>query len=160
MYLQPCNAGIIWSFKVYYYKLFCKNHIATYEEAIETENFKLVNLTLQRLQELKDTDIITEIQSLISQLLVTNPIKAKNFIEIDYSVKTDIMSSNNKIINTILDSDCNKDDKNESEVCISYKKVITNINNILLFINQDDRFKVDEFFVKKLNRFKKDVVRD
>lgn len=218
-HLQPCDAGIIWSFKAHYRKLFCENRIAAYEEAIETgedtsifnikdaidlsaeawkkvtnstirncwiktgilpdnyfslndslpttqeliEDFELVDLTLPRSQELEGinhTDLVTEIQSLISQLPVTNPMQAENFIEADHSVETDIMPSDDEIITAVLDRDCNEDDENEPEVRISYKEVITSINNILHFIDQEDGFKVDGSFVQKLNSFKKDVVRD
>ncbi|CAG8659643.1 4445_t:CDS:1, partial [Cetraspora pellucida] len=82
--------------------------------------------------------------------------QAENFIEADHSIKTDIMPSDNKIITAILNRNCNENDKNEPEVHISYKEVIISINNILHFIDQENRFKVDESFVQKLNRFKKD----
>ncbi|CAG8522942.1 11136_t:CDS:1, partial [Dentiscutata heterogama] len=69
------------------------------------EDFELVDLTLQKSQKLEDTDIVIEIQSLIIQFPVTNPIQAENFIEINNSVKTDIIPSDNKIITAILDCD-------------------------------------------------------
>ncbi|CAG8826836.1 20648_t:CDS:1, partial [Racocetra persica] len=48
-------------------------------------------------------------------LPVTNPMQAKNFIEANYSVKTDIIPSDNEIITAILDHDCNEDDKKKPE---------------------------------------------
>ncbi|CAG8615586.1 9663_t:CDS:2 [Cetraspora pellucida] len=144
-----------------------RDHSAKYPQLEEVlkliEDFDLVDLTLPRSQELEGinhTDLVTEIQSLISQLPVTNPMQAENFIKADHSIEMDIMPSDNEIITAILDRDCNEDDENEPEVHISYKEVITSINNILHFIDQEDRFKVDRSFVQKLNRFKKDVVRD
>ncbi|CAG8481321.1 8587_t:CDS:2 [Cetraspora pellucida] len=122
------------------------------------KNFELVDLTLprsQKLESINHTDLVTEIQSLISQLPVTNPMQVENFIEPNHSIEMDIMPSDDEIITVILDYDCNKDDKNKPEVHISYKEVITSINNILHFIDQEDGFKVDGSFVQKLNRFKK-----
>ncbi|CAG8538449.1 14916_t:CDS:2, partial [Dentiscutata heterogama] len=165
-YLQPCDAGIIWSFKAYYRKLFCENRIAAYEEATETElmeDFELVDLTSQSSQTLSiadPTNLVTEIQSLINRLPITNPILANDYIEADHSVETNVMPSDAEIINAVLDRDCNEDDEVEPEVRVSHKEVITNINKILRFIDQEDGFKVDESFIKKLCSFKKDVVRD
>ncbi|CAG8709030.1 5540_t:CDS:1, partial [Racocetra fulgida] len=65
------------------------------------------------------------------------------------------MPSDDEIITSVLDYNYNEDDEKKSEVHISYKEVITSINNILHFINQEDGFKVDGSFVQKLNSFKK-----
>ncbi|CAG8600477.1 2801_t:CDS:2, partial [Racocetra fulgida] len=113
------------------------------------EDFELVDLTLPKSQELENinhTDLVTEIQSLISQLPVTNPMQAKNFIEVNHSIEMDIMPSDNEIITAVLDHDCNEDDEKESEVRISYKEVIISIYNILHFIDQENEFKIDESF--------------
>ncbi|CAG8572048.1 12353_t:CDS:1, partial [Cetraspora pellucida] len=126
-------------------------------------NFELVDLTSQSSQTLSivdPIDLVTEIQFLIDHLSITNLILANDYIEANYSVKTNVMLSNAEIINAVLDHNCNKDDKVEPKVCVFYKEVIININIILQFIDQEDRFKMDEFFIKKLDSFKKDVVRD
>ncbi|CAG8449129.1 15627_t:CDS:2, partial [Racocetra fulgida] len=155
-YLQSCEAGIIWSFKTHYHKLFCENRIIAYEETIESEpeDYELIDLTLPRPQleaaNLNPTDFLP----------ITSPMQANDFINIDNSVETDIMPSDAEIINTVLDRDCDEDEDKEPEVHISYKEVITNINNILCFINQENRFSIDGSFIQKLSSFKKDVVRD
>ncbi|CAG8722953.1 756_t:CDS:2 [Dentiscutata erythropus] len=44
-------------------------------------------------------------------------------------------------------------DDEEPEVRVSHKEVITSINNILHFINQENGFNVDGFFIQKLGGF-------
>ncbi|CAG8816910.1 24447_t:CDS:2, partial [Gigaspora rosea] len=81
----------------------------------------LIDLTLPRPQlEAADPDFVTEIQSLINQLPITN-------------------------------------EDEEPKVRIFHKEVITNINNILCFINQENGFSIDGSFIQKLSSFKKDI---
>ncbi|CAG8678430.1 11524_t:CDS:1, partial [Cetraspora pellucida] len=98
--------------------------------------------------------------SLINHLSITNPLLANDYIEADYNVETNVIPSDAEIINAVLDHAYNEDDEVEPKVHVFYKEVITNINIILQFIDQEDRFKVDGSFIKKLGSFKKNVVRD
>ncbi|CAG8702972.1 34966_t:CDS:2 [Gigaspora margarita] len=107
----------------------------------ELEDYELIDLTLPRPQleaNPNPTDLVTEIQSLISQFPITNLMQANDFINVDNGVGTDIMPSDAEIINAI----------------------ITNINNILRFISQENEFNVDGSFIQKLNGFKKDIVKN
>ncbi|CAG8554450.1 6054_t:CDS:2, partial [Cetraspora pellucida] len=82
------------------------------------KDFELVDFTLQSLQTLSiadPIDLVTEIQSLIDYLPITNPILANNYIEADHSVKTNVMPSDAEIINAILNYNCNEDDEIESK---------------------------------------------
>ncbi|CAG8638784.1 392_t:CDS:2 [Cetraspora pellucida] len=127
------------------------------------EDFELIDLILQSSQTLSianSIDLITEIQFLINHFSITNLILANNYIEADHNVETNVMTNDIKIINIILNHDCNEDDEVETKVCVFYKEIITNINIILQFIDKKDGFKVNGSFIKKLDSFKKDVVRD
>ncbi|CAG8753659.1 13058_t:CDS:1, partial [Dentiscutata heterogama] len=88
-------------------------------------DFELVDLILQSSQTLSianPTNLVTEIQSLIDCLSITNPILANDYIEADHSVETNIMPSDAEIINAVLDRDCNKDDEVEPKVHVSHKE--------------------------------------
>ncbi|KAF0395031.1 CENP-b protein 1 [Gigaspora margarita] len=60
----------------------------------ELEEYELIDLTLPRPQleaNPNPTDLVTEIQSLISQFPITNLMQANDFINVDNGVGTDIM---------------------------------------------------------------------
>ena len=71
------------------------------------------------------------------------------------------MFSDSEIIEAVLNSNSNEEEKEEYNESISHNKVINNINIILCFINQSNNdVKVDGSFIQRLCRFEKDVVND
>ena len=74
------------------------------------------------------------------------------------------MPSDSEIIEAVLNSNNGDEEEEEEEEyneSISHNEVISNINNILRFINQPNNdIKVDGSFSQRLCRFKKDVVYD
>jgi transcriptional regulator with XRE-family HTH domain len=197
-HLQPCDAGIIWSFKAQYKKIFCKDRIDAFDISLESSvqpdpiNIKdaidftaaawqnvtpktihdswvktgiLPDEFLHELLPIKELDEsepnpnpIDEIQSLINQWPLDQPMDAQKYIIADDELIATEMPTDEEIITAVMNRDCNEPEETAPEP-ISQAQALVFIDSVLCFLEQqpDGDFSVDNSFVRGLKKLRKEV---
>jgi hypothetical protein len=193
-FLQPCDAGIINSFKVNYKKLFLQKKISDYEEERNGQEYEKISIkhaikftakawkkvTSQTIVNcwkktgiLPDYDInsneienmsstlnslnvreFNDLQNLIDELALPNPISASEYIEIDDSHVSDELNLNDIV--TIINPP--EENEGQEEIIeelppVTNKEALSAIKTLEIYIDQQSELNEDDFkLLKSLKR--------
>ncbi|CAG8778527.1 4711_t:CDS:2, partial [Gigaspora rosea] len=106
-----------------------------------------------------ESDIIDEIQNLIMQFPLDQPMDAQEYVIANNNLIITEMPTDKEIIGAIRNRDCIEPEEESSCKQISHAEALRFIRGILTFLEQrpNGSFKVDESIIRHLGKLKKEI---
>ncbi|CAG8473333.1 9262_t:CDS:1 [Dentiscutata heterogama] len=123
------------------------------------EDFLSKLFLYKELDQANEPDITDNIQELIIQLLLDQPMDAQEYVIADNNLITTEIPTDEKIIEAVKNCDCIESEEESQCKPILLAEVLRFICRILTFLEQqsDSSFNVDDSFIQDLEKLQKKV---
>ncbi|GES73564.1 CENP-B homolog protein 2-like [Rhizophagus clarus] len=164
-HLQPCDKGIINSFKTHYRKLLLQNRIKAFDFQQETGNNDTDSqdgIEENEHEEMEENER-SEIQGLINKLEYTYPLTAEEYIRIDQENEIDGETPTEEQIVAILkENNSISDDESDREITlISSSEVLAAFDKIFIYLEQNNNQNIiDKSAFKAMKKARREVYRN
>ncbi|GES77977.1 CENP-B homolog protein 2-like [Rhizophagus clarus] len=164
-HLQPCDKGIINSFKAHYQKLLLQNRIKAFDFQQEIGNNDTDSqdgIEENEHEEMEENER-SEIQGLIDKLEYTYPLTAEEYIRIDQENEIDGETPTEEQIVAILkENNSISDNESDREITlISSSEVLAAFDKIFIYLEQNNNQNIiDKSAFKAMKKARREVYRN